>query len=263
MKILQNTLNQTILLNSEDNFRTDLGWEESFQEFEQDTLKSIINPVENFETVRYIHSGYTGMNNIYQTDIWFYFYFCNTGSPQTHTGGLNYEYIGLSAQDNAKILRGKNNGFFRLEFYKVPEGENPNSSNRKLVFTKHLPISLGEKIYYTPASDYIYVPIFTGSNYRNKENMFFYWFQDDTVLSGTLISGDTFYMTAKFFNVIDGSTTSFLNKDKLTTDIINEEEDVYNKVIINRTDYSYIIYSGLTETYRIGGVAPIKFYATS
>ena len=75
MKILQNTNNKTILLNSETSFRTDLGWEDNIQEFEKDTLKSIINPAENFETVRYIHTGYTSVNGIYQHDIWFYFYF--------------------------------------------------------------------------------------------------------------------------------------------------------------------------------------------
>ena len=64
-------------LYSETNFGTDLGWEENFQEFEQETLKSIINPAENFETVRYIHSGYTSEAGIYQHDIWYEFNFAN------------------------------------------------------------------------------------------------------------------------------------------------------------------------------------------
>jgi hypothetical protein len=266
MKILQNINNKTIFLNSETNFRTDLGWEDNINEFEQDTLKSIINPAENFETIRYIHKPYLGISGITQTDIWFHFYFYNNENPQTHEGGLNYEYIGLTAQENAKILREDNISFFRLEFYKVPENETPNSSNRKLVFTKHLPIPLGEKVSYIPINDYIYVPIFSGSNYKNKENMFLYWFQDDSVLYGTLISGNTFYMTAKFYNTIDGSVINFLNKPKTPTDTINEEEDIYNKMVIDKTDYSYIIYSGITGSNRIGNAAagaPIKFYAST
>ena len=262
MKILQNTNDKTILLNSETNFKLDLGWEDSIQEFEHDTLKPIINPAVNFETVRYIHSGYTSSNNIYQTDIWFYFYFVSG-----LTYGLNYELIVLTSEENIKILRENNTSFFRLEFYKVPDGELPNSGNRKLVFTKHLPISLGEKIYYTPINDYIYVPVFTGSNYKNKENMFLFWFQDDTVLSGTLLSGsttgDTFYMTAKFYNTIDGTVINFLNKK--SNEIIgpvNEEDDVYLRMRIEK-NYSYELfrYTGFTSEERVGITNnPIMFY---
>ena len=266
MKILQNSTDQNILLNSETNFGTDLGWEEAMQDFEQDTLKSIINPTQNFETVRYIHSGYTSDNSIYQSDIWFYFYFYNNSYPKTHAGGLNYEYIGLTAQDNRLILKDDiNPSFFRLEFYKTPNDAYPDSNNRKLVFTKDLPISFGEKIFYTPVNDYIFVPVFTGSNYRNKGNMYLFWFQDDTVLDGTLLSGVTFYMTARFFNAIDGSIMSFTNCDKFLTDTIDEENDVYDKMIIDRTNYTYTIYSGNTSRVigRSNTNTPIQFYAST
>ena len=263
MEILRNDLNRNIVLNSETNFRTDLGWEESFQEFEKDTLESIINPAVNFETVRYAHKSCTGgTGNIEQMDIWFYFYFYNNQNPPTHIGGLNYEYIGLTPEKNAKVLRQDNDSFFRLEFYKVPEGQNPNSTNRKLVFTKHLPIPLGEKVLYSPNNNYIYVPVFMGSNFRNKENMYLFWFQDNTVMDGTLMSGNTFYMTVKFFNTIDGQTSSFTNYDKIYSGVTTEETDVYYKMVIDRTDYTYMIYSGVTEV-RVGcSTNPIRFYST-
>jgi len=264
MKILQDNRDRTILLNSETNFGTDLGWEESFQEFEHETLKSIINPVENFETVRYIHSGYTSELGIYQHDIWYEFYFANfTGGTD---GGLNYERIGLSSEENAKLLRSKNTSFFRLEFYKVPVGENPNSKNRKLVFTRQLPIPMGEQVYYTPISQEIYVPVFTGSNYRNKENMYLYWFQDETVFEGTLLSGNTFYMAVKFFNTIDGTNIAFLNKEKNVSDSIDEEQDMYRRVEIDRSNYSYVVYTGITTDHRAGesiSNTPIRCYAAS
>lgn len=263
MEILQNTSNNNFLLNIETDFRLDLAWEDAMQEFEKETLKSIINPAQNFETVRYVHSGYTSTNSIIQNDIWFYFYFYDNNDPPVHR--LNYEYVGLTPEENAKLLRQSYSSFFRLEFYKVPEGELPNSGNRKLVFTKHLPIPLGEKVYYTPIKDYVYVPVFTGSNFRNKENMYLYWFQDNTVLDSTVFSGDTFYMTVRYFNAVDGTTLSFLNNSKGITDDIDEENDTYNKVVINRTDYSYMVYSGNTD-YRIGcntADTPIKFYSNS
>jgi len=261
MKILQNSIDSNIPVNIETNFRPEIGWEEAMQDFEKETLKSIINPAVNFETVRYIHSGYTSTNGIYQSDIWYQFSFYNNESPQTHVGGLDYRYIGLTPEANAKVLRKDEASFFRLEFYKSPEGELPNSANRKLVFTKHLPIPLGERVFYTPIGDNIFVPVFTGSNYRNKENMYLFWFQDDTVLNGSIFSGDTFYMAVRFFNTIDGTTIPFLNKDKAFGDEVDEENDVYHKVIFDKTNYSYTTFSGNTSN-RIGTPNnPIKFYA--
>jgi len=259
MKILQSNKDKTILLNSETNFGTDLGWEENFQELEDETLKEIINPAENFETVRYIHDDYVGVEGLHQHDIWFEFYFANFSGGTD--AGLNYELVGLSVENNSDILRSENTSFFRLEFYKVPEGENPNSSNRKLVFTRQLHIPLGEKVYYTPISKDVYVPVFVGSNYQNKENMYLFWFQDDTVLEGTLLSGNTFYMTTQFYNTIDGTSIAFLNKPKNVDDQIDEEDDMYFKMETDQSDYSYIIYSGNT---RMGeSTNPIKCYAAS
>ena len=171
--------------------------------------------------------------------------------------------IGLTPEENARILRTDNGSFFRLEFYKVPESETPNSTNRKLVFTKQLPISVGEKVTYTPINEQIHVPVFVGSNYRNTENLYLYWFQDDSILDGTQISGNTFYMVTKFYNAIDGTSLTFLNKDKTITETINEEEDIYRKVVIDKSDYSYAIYSGVTEDYRVSVSEPIRCFASS
>ena len=265
MKIRQlaTNTNSTILINSGTKFGLELGWEDAMQQFEKETLKSIINPALNFETVRYIHSGCTIATEggeIIQSDIWFYFYFFDGNYPPQYS--LDYEYVGLSPEDNSQLLRSDNTSFFRLEFYKVPEGELPSSINRKLVFAKHLPIPLGEKVFYTPIADYVYVPVFTGSNYRNKENMYLYWFQDYSVLDGTSISGDTFYMSARFFNAIDGSTMSFLNVNKLYTDPIDQEADIYFKVVIDRSNYTYTIYD--SDNNRIGcSDSPIGFYSST
>ena len=78
MKILRKDTDLNILLNTETDFQTNLGWEESLKEFETEVLSDIINPIENYETVRYIHKPYTS-SGVTQTDIWFFFYFLNTG----------------------------------------------------------------------------------------------------------------------------------------------------------------------------------------
>ncbi len=72
MKIRFDGNEKNLLLNKTQEFRVDSGWDENFQTFEDEVLKEIINPIENYETCRYIHKPYTS-NGIEQTDIWFYF----------------------------------------------------------------------------------------------------------------------------------------------------------------------------------------------
>ena len=58
MKILYKNIDQSLLFNTETEFRTNAGWEENFLVYQDQILKSIINPIENYETVRYIHEPY-------------------------------------------------------------------------------------------------------------------------------------------------------------------------------------------------------------
>jgi hypothetical protein len=263
MKILTSTNDLTISMNMEQDFKTDLGWEEGALQMEEQILSEIINPIENYETVRYIHKPYSVTGATYpsgftQTDIWFQFYFL-TGSTYVN----DYEPTGLSNRENALMLKQTVKSFFRLEFFKTPNGVKPERTNRKLVFAKNLSLPLGEKYFHTDFNDFIFFPLFTGSNYRNKENMYLFWFQDESPFSGTTITGNTFWMTAKFYNAEDGSISDFVNKPNLTdtfsdgrigesgnpikfyekksTDSITEYEDLYYKMTIDKSDYSYII----------------------
>ena len=103
MKILSNTNDLTISMNMEQDFKTDLGWEEGALQMEEQILSEIINPIENYETVRYIHKPYDVTKSgttFQQTDIWFSFYFLN-GSTYVN----DYEPTGLSNKENALILK--------------------------------------------------------------------------------------------------------------------------------------------------------------
>ena len=226
---------------------------------EEQILSEIINPIENYETVRYIHKPYTSSLGVEQTDIWFSFYFLNSGSTYVN----DYEPTGLSNRENALMLKQTVKSFFRLEFFKTPNGVKPDRTNRKLVFAKNLSLPLGEKYFHTDFNDYIFLPVFMGSNYRNKENMYLFWFQDESPFSGTTITGNTFWMTAKFYNAEDGSISDFVNKPNFT-DVVSdgrigksgnpikfyeknslsgytEYEDLYYKVTIDKSDYSYMV----------------------
>jgi len=179
MEILKSNNDLNIILNKEVDFLTNAGWEESLIAYEDELLKKVINPIENYETVRYIHKPYVS-SGITQTDIWFYFYFLDNNN--LYENGLDYNLVGITSQENEHMLKQSTESFFRLEFFKTPgtvtDGvltcEPPTRINRKLVFAKNLSLPLGEKYFYTTLNGFIHLPVFQGSNYENKENM--YWF---------------------------------------------------------------------------------------
>ena len=79
MKVLKN-IRDNIFFNLETNFKPDLGREDALEQFENETVRTIINPVDNYETMRFIHKPYSGITSNStdtQSDIWFYFYFYN------------------------------------------------------------------------------------------------------------------------------------------------------------------------------------------
>ena len=172
MEILKSNNDLNIILNKEVDFQTNAGWEESLIAYEDELLNKVTNPIDNYETVRYIHKPYVS-SGITQTDIWFYFYFLDSSSG--YTNGLDYSLVGITSQENEHLLKQSTESFFRLEFYKTPgildvSGntigyEAPSRINRKLVFAKNLSLPLGEKFFYTTLNGYIHVPVFQGSNY--------------------------------------------------------------------------------------------------
>lgn len=264
MKILAKDVDQNILINPTQDFKIDLGWQENAEILEQEILYDIINPTENYETTRFIHSPYDS-SGINQTDIWYHFHFFSGG-----TYVQDYRSKGITLSENSNLSNVATGSFFRLEFYKTPNDESPNHANRKMVFAKNLSFPIGERVFYSGTSEgsiyswneYVYFPVFTGNNYTNIENMYFFWFVDDTPLEETSLTGNTFYMTAKFYNAKNGAVTDFVNKDITLGTQIEEEEDLYYKVIIDRTDHSYKIYrfDGSLGSRTGQPPTPINFY---
>lgn len=261
MKILRKNNEQSISISPETEFRLDAGWNDSVKELENETLLKIINPIENYETVRFIHEPYLNLMSGLQSDIWFKFYFHN-GSEYL----CDYTPTGLSIFENSKMMKQSTQSFFRLEFFKTVNNESPNRTNRRMVFAKNLSLPIGEKLRYTNEGINIdiFKPIFQGSNYRNSENLYLFWFQDDSVLNESNLIGDTFYMSAKYYNAKDGSIIDFV-KSELNVEV-NESDDMYYKVVINRDQYTYKVFKYDTQSTgdRIGTTIttfdPIIFY---
>jgi hypothetical protein len=97
--------------------------------------------------------------------------------------------------------------------------------------------------------------------------MYFFWFQDESVLTETNLSGtttgNTFFMTAKFYNAKDGTIIDFTNDSYSTGHTITEQNDMYYQVDINKTDYSYQVYfyNGVVKCEEVGLTnKPIMFF---
>ena len=145
--------------------------------------------------------------------------------------------------------------------------EPPTRQNRKLIFTKNLSLPLGEKYFYTTLNENIHLPVFHGSNYTNKENMYLFWFQDESVLTETNLSGTTtgnsFFMTAKFFNAKDGGILDFTNDCYSGGKNLIEEKDMYYQVDIDKRNHSYKVYfyDGVVKCEQVGDSSrPIQFF---
>ena len=262
MKIKNNGQNKNINLNLQTDFEINLNKEDSLKQFEEEILRKIINPSENYETNRFSHFPYSGITNNENdliSDIWYKFYFYNP-TEYNYTSGLDYSLVGITYSENSSLHKKVTNSFFRLEFFKVENNQLPDSSNRKLVMTKNFPIVSGERVLYKQTNEFLYVPIFIGENYRNNEISFLYWFQTDEIFSDSILSGNTFYLTLKFFNAGDGSITTFVNKEILGQEI-NETNDFYYKLILDYDNYTYQIFD-MEENLRGQIGNPITFYQT-
>ena len=259
MKKLFEGIDLNYVYNLNTDFQTNAGWEENFEEIEEQFLDVLINPIENYETVRYVHEPYNvTINSVSsrQSDIWFYFYFLD--STNDYDKGLDYNLVGISPKENAKMLKHTVNSFFRLEFYSTPDRE-----TQKLVMAKTLPLPLGQKVLFKELLEDIFVPVFNGNNYRNSENMYMFWFPDTSIYTGT-----TFYMTARFFNSEDGSVNRFLNNtSKAITNSDLPSDELYYQVVFNQTNYTYKVYqydSTSKGLNRKGSYSsPINFYELS
>ena len=101
MKIIKTTNDINLVLNVETDFLSNLGSEENLQQFEGEVLDEILNPIENFDVIRFIHKPYSiGESSITQSDIWFYFYFLS-GSTYVQ----DYTPQDISSRENELMLK--------------------------------------------------------------------------------------------------------------------------------------------------------------
>jgi hypothetical protein len=244
------------------NIPIEINWDlldrsDSLIDYEQATIKSVINQEKDFEVGRFVHSE--NLNSL-TTDINYEFYFAPSGATTANTiWSPSYVVQGFTPYEVYYYSNSFKESFFKLDLYdslNVPEQTN--------YITLILPVQQGAT---TPAvvgyqSQNIKKPVMKLDYVGDKEGFFIYWLKNTGFLNIR-----TFYMTAKFFDAKTGIFVKMMNRPQSTLTGINkfsfpQENYFYYKVILDYSDYTYKIYD-INSGYDVlvgDNLNPIKWY---
>jgi hypothetical protein len=242
------------------------GREDAIDKFEQETIERVINPIDDFETTRFMHAPWD--NNINKTEIHYQFnFFNNTQSINNFSSWLDdYQNTGFLDNEIYFFSNSFKGSFFKLDFYDT----NTNENSRALI-SLILPTQQGLKEpgqIGPPLNPTIvnvkkpkYILDYLGSD---KEGFFIYWLKEPKVLNI-----NEFYVSAKFFNGKTGNFIRMMNKPQsdpfFASDKYNFNKSLvfYYKVIFDFNNYEYKFYleDALGNLTRVGDATnPIKWY---
>jgi len=243
-----------------------VGREDLIQEYEQDVVEKVINPIEDFEVNRFSHLRWLDIqNDVYKTVIDYNFKFYDYGQSVTTSSASNWltsytastgtSFSGRSFT-NKEIyfyVNSFKNSFFKLDFY-----DNPDPANQKIYFTIIIPTQQGLKTSTNIGSQRIQlqkivdvnIPNFNLDFVGDKEGFFVYWLKDISYYNIT-----EFYMSAKFFNAKIGEFVRFLNRPQ--SQIIDPtnfppQDYFYYKLDLNYNSHEYGVYKTYGNLGRVG-----------
>ncbi len=244
-----------------------LGREDGIQQFEENTIEEVINPISDFETTSFAHANW-GPNG--ETKINYDFYFYNGGSDETVTATTNdtswvidYEAADFTDNEIYYFANSFKGSFFKLDFYDTKD-----TANQKIFFSIILPTQQGqtEDGFIGPSVNQIpvkvkrpkYILDYVGAD---KEGFFIYWLKNQSYLDQTV-----YYMTAKFFNAKTGQFVRMMNQSQggLTDKFnFNKSALFYYKCVLDYDTFEYKIYKQnfFGGQSRVGTTtSPIKWY---
>ena len=242
------------------------GTNDTIEIFENEILKKIINPIDDFETVRYSHQTWNdSIDNIEKTSInyEFYFYSASTNSSVTAETNSNnwvvdYRANGLTTRNIYFDDKVFSNSFFKLDFY-----DTKNTTNQQIYLTIIIPSRNGETLRTNFGYKTINIlkPKFLLDFVGNKEGYYLYWLK-----STEFIEINRLYMTAKYFDAQSGQFIKMMTRSQgelVNKFNFNQEDYFYYVVDLDLNNYTYNI-----NDESIGGVlnrvgtttTPIKWY---
>jgi hypothetical protein len=269
-RIIQSDLDREIIIPVKIEF--DLtGQEDAIKDYENDVVQEIINPIKDFEVVRFTHDE-TNLTT-QKTDVNYNFFFYDQSTNITNTNFSNENlwvnsynfttnptYTGESFTNNEIYYTANSfrRSFFKLDFY-----DSQNSTNQKLYFTIVIPTQQGYTIpqnigtTLVPNIVDIKIPKFKLDFVGDKEGFFIYVPKNEET-----INRSTFYMSVKFFNAKTGEFIRMINKPQsLIASKFNfkKEEIFYYKMILQYENFTYKIFNSSDQ--RVGDENnPINWY---
>ncbi len=250
-----------------------LGREDLIEQFEEEVISEILNPINDFETLRFSHSewSFTQANtttNGTSANYEFYFYDNNTNVTASTINNWNTDYENATFTDSeiyyfANSFKGS---FFKLDFYDSPQNE-----TQTLILSLIIPTQQGLKESGTvgpplnQTTVQVKKPKFVlDSTGSDKEGFFIYWLKNKNYLTA-----NEFYVSAKFFNAKIGEFVRLINKpqsDFSGQNMFNLDkiQYFYYKYVLDYDTNEYMVYSynaNLQNSQRVGtGNTPIKWY---
>ena len=245
-----------------------VGREDLLQDYENNVIKEIINPIEDFETTRYSHKDWDIRGTLRTSTTYSFSFFdrsksvSNVLSSESNLWVADYNFVSPSVFTNFSGItftdkelyyyaNSFKRSFFKLDFYDSVEPE-----NQQIYFTIIIPTQQGRfentdiGTQSVPKPVKVRRPIFDLNFTGDKEGYFIYWLK-----SREYIPYNEFYMSAKFFNAKEGQFVRMMNRpqsglsDKFNFD---KKEYFYYKVVLDDTNYLYEIYKTWGNQGRVG-----------
>ena len=195
----------------------ELGREDSVKTWEIVEQQDAINIIRDYETTKYFYSNIGSIPDQY--NIFYEFNFLKTDN--TYTPDFNPQ--GFKDYEIYRLKKSFTKSFFKFDFY-----DSPLQEDQEIMFTMTMPLTNCKKEkdvivkkledaleYWSQKSAGISLPVYDiywpkvqlGPSKGNNEGYYIQWYKNRD-----LYSGDTFYMSCKFYNAKTGKVVRMLNK---------------------------------------------------
>ena len=224
------------------------GVNESIDVFENEIVQKAVNPIDNFETIRYSHARWApqiiNVDPKTSTHYNFYFYSATTDSSITATTTntawvTDYRANGFTSRQiyyNDDVF---SKSYFKLDFY-----DSKKSTSQQNLLTIIIPTQQGLTTSAVIGQNTVairkpeYQLNFTG----DKEGYFVYWLKSPEFFNPEI---NTLYMSAKFYDASIGGFKRMMNSPQGTINNkfnFSQEFYFYYTLNLNYDDYTYEVF---------------------
>lgn len=245
------------------------GVNESIEVFENEIVQKAINPIDNFETIRYSHKSWApqiiDVGSKTSTHYNFYFYSATTDSSITATTTntpwvTDYRANGFTTKQIYYNDNSFSKSYFKLDFY-----DSKKSTSQQNLLTIIIPTQQGLTTSAVIGQNTVairkpeYQLNFTG----DKEGYFVYWLKSPEFFNPEI---NTLYMSAKFYDANIGAFKRMINSPQGTMQNkfnFSQETYFYYTLNLNYDDYTYEVFldNELNKMTKVGtDYSPIQWY---